>query len=370
MKKRIPTAAIAFCAVLCATAAFTLSLCRPARSAEPEKPLVRLGYFLGGRANLFGRAFADGYFDREGVRVELTTRWLRGELMKVPESLKEVAALEKDHMFGKMTGSEMVEMMDRGELDGGLIGEGSFLEAVHGGKQIVAVALLGHDRKDSPGHGIVLRTGIVIRKPGDFSGLTLISRRAGPGDAVFLKEFLRQEGVPEKNVTIIDQVDDDRIKPMITEGTADGGYIHLLTIRHLIHHGDAYLYRPMNWINPEVSLALLVFRKNFLETNRDLVLKTTTAYMKRISYERSIPAQKREKDKKGKGGKTALMELDFPDMDLPVYDYPPRVRLELLDEMQTLMVTHGLLKGTTDLSVFVDTGIVESAWQNQSPPAP
>jgi hypothetical protein len=31
------------------------------------------------------------------------------------------------------------------------------------------------------------------------------------------------------------------------------------------------------------------------------------------------------------------------------------------------MVTHDLLKGTTDLSVFVDTGIVEEAWSAAHP---
>ncbi|MBI4803362.1 MAG: hypothetical protein HY796_12660 [Elusimicrobia bacterium] len=62
------------------------------------------------------------------------------------------------------------------------------------------------------------------------------------------------------------------------------------------------------------------------------------------------------------------MELDFPDMNLPVYDYPPKVRLELLNEMQGLMIKHGLLKGATELSGFIDAGIVETVMQTQSPP--
>lgn len=369
MKKKV-FAGSAVCAVLFAAALFTLSRRSPALAAEPEPRPVRLGYFIGGRTTLFGRAFADGCFDREGVRVELITRRLRGPLMKVPESLKEVAELEKDRKFGKMTGTEIVDMIARGELDGGLIGDGAFQDATHDGKPIKAVALLGHDRKDSPGHGIVLRKGVVVKKPSDFSGLRLITRRAGPGDLIFLKEFLRKEGIPEKSVTITDQVDDDKIQELLQNGKADGGYLHLMTIARLVKRKDVYVYRQMDWVNPEVSLVVLVFRNDFLEKNRDLARRVIAGYMKRIAYENALPEHKREKTRKD--GKTGVMDLDFQGMSLPVYDYPPKVRPELLDEMQRLMVAHGLLKGTTDLSVFVDTGVVDEVWSgvlNSTAPA-
>lgn len=330
---------------------------------------VRLGYFIGGRTILFGRAFADGAFDREGVKVELTTRWLRGALVKVPENLEKVKALEKEGGFGKMTGTEIIDLMDKGVLDGGLVGEGSFLKAVHGGSQLAAVALLGHDAKDSPGHGIVLRKGVVIKKPEDFAGLTLLSRRAGPSDALFLREFLRREGVPEKSVTIIDQVDDDQIPPMLKEGRADGGYLHLMALSRLVEDKSVYLYRPMNWVNPELSLALLVFRRDFLKEHGDLAVKIVAGYAKRIAHERTIPPEQRQKSRKGKHGKTGVMEMDFRDMSIPVYDHPPKVRLELLDEMQSLMVAHGLLKGATDLGGFVDAGVVEAACPDPASPA-
>ena len=255
-------------AALCflASAAFFIR----ARNGQADREagrVVRLGYFLGGRTNLFGRAFADGYFDREGVNVELNTRWLGGEPLKMPKDTAEVAALQGGGHFSKITGTEIVDMITRGELDGGLIGDGAFQAAVHEGKPVVAVALLGHDRKDAPGHGIILRRGIVIRKPSDFSGLKLITRRAGPGDLIFLKEFLRKEGIPEKSVAITDQVDDDRIHRMLRDGKADGGYMHLMTIARLVDRKDVYVYRQMDWVNPEISLVVLVFRNDFLKND-------------------------------------------------------------------------------------------------------
>lgn len=344
----------------------------PAPAAQAERP-VRLGYFIGGRTILFGRAYADGAFEREGVKVELTTRWLRGDLMKVPESLEAIADIGKGK-YGKMSGTEITDMMAKGKLDGGLVGEGSFLEAVYDGEQVAAVALLGHDAKEEPGHGIVLRSGIVIRSPADFKGLTLISRRAGPGDSVFLREFLRQEGVPEKNVKIIDQVDDDHIKPMLEDGRADGGYIHLMTINKLIRKKKFYIYRPMNWLDPEIAQAVLIFNRDFLRDHRNQVVKIVAAYMKRIAYERSSAALSREKPGKygqvsleGKHGKTSLTAINLPGMSLPVYDYPPKIRLELVKKMETLMLDHGLLKGSTDIGIFVDSSVVNEAMRDAAP---
>jgi ABC-type nitrate/sulfonate/bicarbonate transport system substrate-binding protein len=349
-------------------AIFLLPLCavmlaaagpRPAAAADRADGTVRLGYFIGGRTILFGRAFADGAFEREGVKIELTTRRLRGGLVKVPRDLKKVAGLEKDGRYGKMKGGEILALMAAGELDGGLVGEASFIEAAQAGQPVVAVALLGHDRKDEPGHAIVLRKGVVISSAAGFAGLTMITRRAGPGDALFFREFLRKEGVPESSVKIIDQVDDDQIEPMLKDGRADGGYLHLMLISHLLESGGVYVYRPMNWLNAEVSQALLVFRRDFLEKRRSDVLKIVAAYAKRVAYENALPGPALEGTYRR--GKTGLMKLDSEDMSLPVYDYPPKVRMDLVNEMQGMMLAHGLLKGTTDLGLFVDTGAVDEA---------
>jgi ABC-type nitrate/sulfonate/bicarbonate transport system substrate-binding protein len=341
------------------------SAARAAAGATPART-VRLGYFIGGRTTLFGRAFAAGCFDREGVRVELTTRRLRGGLMKVPKRLKQVAELETDDRFGKLSGGEILSMIAEDKLDGGLVGEASFLQAAGDSEPVVAVALLGHDEKGAPDHAIVLRKDVVIRSTADFSGLTLITRRAGPGDALFFREFLRSEGVPEGSVRILDQVDDDQVEPMLLSGKADGGYLHLMRIDHLLRSGDVYIYRPMNWMDAEVSQALLVFRRDFLEKHRDLVLKIVAGYIKRIAYERTIPARLKETTRSN--GKTGVMRLNSPGMSLPVYDYPPRLRLYLLREMQAMMSRYGRLKSAPDLGAFVDESIVETVWRGVRPP--
>lgn len=349
--------------LLAAALAAALPAAAPAAEEGGRAAPVRLGYFIGGRTSLFGRAFADGAFEREGVRVKLVTQWLRGDLHEVPQDPAELEKLESRRLYGKMRGGRIIDLIAAGKLDGGLVGEGSFVEAVHAGKPVVAVALLGHDAKDSPGHGIVLRRGLVIRSPADFRGLTLISRRAGPTDALILRDFLRVEGVPEKDVKLVDQVDEDRFVPMLKEGKADGGYLHLMDTDILLKNSGGssfYVYRPMNWLNPELSHALLVFGRDFLRDRRDLAVKIVAAYARRILYERSIPHEKKEKTYDR--GVTNMMRLDFHEkMTLPVYDHPPALRPDLLKEVEGLLLRHGRVKAPADFGRFTDYSVVKEA---------
>ncbi|MBI4802421.1 MAG: hypothetical protein HY796_07855, partial [Elusimicrobia bacterium] len=77
MKKINTAGGCAVCAAFFLTAVFLFYPRGPVLGAEQGEGTVKLGYFIGGRTTLFGRAFADGYFDKEGVRVELITRRLR-----------------------------------------------------------------------------------------------------------------------------------------------------------------------------------------------------------------------------------------------------------------------------------------------------
>ena len=100
-----------------------------------ERP-VRIGYFHGGRVNMMYRTLIYDYFDEEGVSVELYTRFLKkDELFKVPETDRETTAMwigktEFGNPFGKMRGTEIVDEIMAGELDGGTIGESSFIDSI------------------------------------------------------------------------------------------------------------------------------------------------------------------------------------------------------------------------------------------------
>ena len=186
---------------------------------------VRIGYFHGGRTHLFYRAYINGYFEKEKADVLLITKTLRKDGLKdVPKTYAEFQAREQKHKhFGRMTGTEIVAEMEKGNLDGGTIGEASFIEAVSAGKPIVAVAALGHDTKERPGHAFVLRKGLVVKKPEDLKGKTFTSRRSGPVDAVLTREFILSEGLKLSDVKIIDNMYDDELYERFADGTVDGG---------------------------------------------------------------------------------------------------------------------------------------------------
>ncbi len=327
-----------------------------------EVLIVKIGYFYGGRTNMLYRTYLYRYFEDIGVNVKLYTRNLRdNSLFEVPKKHNIIGEIKKevgDESFGKISGVEVIDYIVDGHFHGGAVGESSFIEAVNKGDPIVAVAMLGHDSIKSPGKAIILRKGLVIKSPQDFKGKTLISRRAGPGDPIFLREFLRSIGMAdEKSIKIIDGVYEDQIGPLLAEGKIDGGLYHLKALIEIVEKGTAYVFRPMDWMNPELSHALLIFRKDFVDKHPDLVQKVVSAYVKRIHYEKSLPEHQIEKSR----DKGLTMRLEFMGMCIPQYDMPPYVRADLLNDMQDLFIKYGHLKKGARIEDFIDNSFVERA---------
>jgi len=182
---------------------------------DAKDNIVKIGYFYGGRIHAIYRAYMNKLFEAEDIDVQLYTQFLlQDDWYEVPKShqamlsilLPTSEGMAMGREFGKVTGIKIIEAMDQGLFAGGTPGESSFIYQVTKGSPIIAVALLGHDDKNRPGKSIVVRQGLTINSPEDFKGKTFISRRAGPGDAIWLKEFIKSIGLdPKKDVTIMDQ---------------------------------------------------------------------------------------------------------------------------------------------------------------------
>jgi ABC-type nitrate/sulfonate/bicarbonate transport system substrate-binding protein len=325
---------------------------------------VRLAYFHGGKSYLLYRAYVDGYFEREGVRLELRSRFMgKPGFHPVPASFQEMQAAKHDRhgrrtYFGKVSGTEIAEALAGKDFDGGTMGESSFLMAVSQGAPLVAVAMLGHDTRQAPAKAIVLRKGLRVDKPADLRGRTLISRRGGPGEAVMLREFLLSAGLrPGVDVKIIDQVEEDETEPLLQDERVDGGLYHVSTIRRLLRRDAGWVYRRMDWMAPELSHGLLVFRKDFVAARRGAVVRVLRAYAKRVRFEKSLPAEARSPEQSpDQHGETGV-----EGMDLPQTDDPPRVRAELLDELQKLFLKHGLVREPIPYRDCVDTTLLDEA---------
>ncbi len=328
----------------------------PAPDAAPDASApVRIGYFHGGRTNMIYRAYVHGCFDAAGANVRLFSKKLHAREF---EPLAPDAWLESGMGEAKVSGVQLVDKIASGEFDGGTIGEASFLDAVKRGLPIVAVALLGHQTKGRPGHAIILRRGVTITTPADFKSKTLISRRAGPMDEALLRAFVISLGLdPDKDVHILSQVNEDDSVALLASGKADGGFYHLLLGKLVVQRGLGRIYRPMDWANPEILQALLVFNAQFAKDHPEKVQSVVDGYVARIAYEHSLPEAKR--DRSGMTG--MMMEEDFRGLSIPTYDDVPRVRPELLREAQALLTSAGGLKGDVDLAPAINQSFVAAS---------
>lgn len=357
---------------------------RVLEAAKNEEAPIRVGYFHGGRTALLMRAYENNEFDAAGLKVDFYSRGLREEnYALVPKSIIEFHKEGGEGIVGKVRGTELIDGVMDGHFDLAMVGESSFIYAVHDGKPIVGIAELGHDVKGHSGHVFLMRNGIKIEKPQDYLGKLLVSRRAGPGDAIFMKEFLEKEGInlerdilqlkhlpstikekgklPKNKVIIVDDLMEDVMDVGIANGVIDGGYFHLMSFEG---HPDGpfYLIQPLHyWANPELSMALLVCRKDFLEENRPRLVKFMEAYIKRIKYEHGLTYEERTR-KRPKG---LQMAANVRGLNYPQYDLIPTLSPGLLNEIIFLLRKYKYIdKKNISIDDFIDNSLVLKAAKN------
>jgi ABC-type nitrate/sulfonate/bicarbonate transport system substrate-binding protein len=330
--------------------------CRP-------KDAIRVGCFFGGRGYVLFRAYLRGYFEREGAPVVFYSEYLGGaDFEEVPRSQEAMQAMRVGpgkRNFGKVTGDEIARAMEAGAFDAGTVGESSFIEAVARGVPLVAVAAMAHSERGRPSEAIVLRTGVVVRSPADLKGKRLASRRSGPGgEAVFLRRFVESVGLdPERDLTLVENVDEDALRRGFRDGSIDGGLCHVEMTAQLVRDGYGVVYRTMDWMDPALSQGLVVFRRDYVAAHRDRVARFVRAYARSVHDESLVPEPERARETR-KGLRTTLK---ISGMDLPRADDPPAVRVDLLEEMQRLLVRDGVVAKAVDLRPFVDASFLREA---------
>jgi len=344
------------------------------------RPLT-VGYFLGGRTSMLMRLQEFGDFSREGVRVRLLTRKLRDDRYHVLEHA--LLEADKENMESKATGTELTQGVLDGRWDLATIGESSFLAAAAAGRPIVAVAELGHDVRGASGHLFAVRKGVSLSSPADYRGRLFVSRRAGPGDAAFLLEYLARQGVdldrdvlelpslpktpaeraalPKDKVLVVTGVYEDDLTRGVLDGIVDGGFFHLKPFEALRRYLVAVA--PLErWADPELSQAVLVCRKDFLERpeNRARVEALLRAYVRRARYERTLPQERRHLREK-----EHWLSLDSatPGFNYPQYDPVPAVSTTTLEAMADLLRRRRRVDWKADLALdaHVDNSLVARA---------
>lgn len=339
-------------------------LSRKIPTLDASAPL-RIAYFLGGRTAILYRAFLFGDIEKNGLKAELYSKNLydrkgggylqHRNFYRIPRNY--VPSTGGYQPF-KATGDELLEFMLNGGAVGATIGETAFLKAVEKRLPIVAVAELGFDSQKLPGHAFVLCKNRRLGDPAALKGLVFGARRSAGGDLVFLKEFFSRQGLdPDKDVKIIDNIPDDKLMTMTRSGELDGAYHHLMALPDLPSHCREI--RKLDWLNPEMSEGLLVFRKDWLAANREAVVRLLRGIRERALQERAMSPSER---KRGvwKGKKGLEIEMDAEDMQLPHVRPELTVRRDLLEQMQALLKKYGVLKERAALDAFIDNSLAES----------
>ena len=156
-----------------------------------------------------------------------------------------------------------------------------------------------------------------------------------------------------------DKVPDDMQVEFLRNGQADAAFMHMNGIPQIEGSEIGRIYRPMDWMNPELSHALLVFRRDFVEQYPEKVQAVVDAYVKRIAYEDGLSEEERHKP----GDFGIQIAKHYKGLSLPIFDYPPFVCVDLLQGMQKLLLEYGDIDKTVNINDFVDNSFVEKTWR-------
>jgi len=327
-----------------------------------ENPVLNVGYFHGGRTMLLYRALVNDYFEREKLTAYFFTKELRSSKWeKYDRNGDETTFLGR--RAGKATGLELVDLLMSKKVDMSFIGEAAFMKSCAEDVPIVAIAQLGSDEESKGGHSIVIKKGIKINGPKDLEKIVWGTRRSSGGDDIFLKEFLYQEGVDLSKVKIISGIDDDKITKAIVSGKIQGAYHHLMMVRNDEINGYLYTYRKLDWVNPNISQAIAVVRRDYFEKNREIIKRFVRGYMKRIAFEHNLPDEVRKKNAKMPDQKTYQislyeLEMDYKGMNLPQYPLIPIMRKDLTQQAMEMFARHKFIEHTFPVDKCYDNSIV------------
>ena len=322
---------------------------------------VGVAYFLGGRTAIMYRPYLDKKFQSTGVKVELYSKSLYDRKGKGFLKHRDYYRIPEEHVFTdsqfKATGIELIELMMASANIGASIGETAFIQGITRKVPMVAVAELGFDAKETPGHAMVLCQNHPYNKPEDLKGLKFGSRRSAGGDELFMREFFSSIGLdPNKDIKVFGNMPDDKLGRKIQSGELDGMYAHLMSIPEMPKH--CRVIRKLDWINPEVSSALLVFPKEWLAKNRENVKKMLKVLVEQIAFEHKMTKDERRK-KEWKNRKGIEIEMDTVDMQLPKVRALPTVRVEMLNTIRDLLKKHKVSDPPSDIENYVDNSLLE-----------
>jgi ABC-type nitrate/sulfonate/bicarbonate transport system substrate-binding protein len=288
---------------------------------------------------------ARGYFEQEGIQLELTR-------------------------FG--TAAEMVAPLGTGQLDagGGSPGVG-LTNAILRGVDVRIVA----DRSNSaPGHGY---SGVLARKdlydrgeiqgPADLKGRRLaISSTTGIVSEVLLHRYMQRAGLRARDAELIAMSFPDMV-PAFANKVIDAGWILEPFLTQVVEGGDAVALERVDTIFPDHQDGVVLYSGAFAQ-QQDPAIRYLVAYLRGVrdyndAFVKKDPA-KRAEVIDILAQYTPVKEKQLYDkMLMPGLDPNGRVNAASLKEDQDYYLSAGLQERPIDIDRLLDPSFVEAAVQ-------
>lgn len=308
---------------------------------------VRIGYFHSDAHARFYKLYRDGYFDTADTKLTLyTTIGDTSALLEVEKSKGWVGnQREKEELFGWTTGDKIAEYIAEGALDGGLIGSGSFLNAIKEGASLVAVMMVGVCGGDEPCRAIVFSEGGKIDTIDDWEGKRICYFRNTSVDYLAVKKYFDDLHISNK-VTLVNT---DTFEDWLS-------FAHNTSDACVFHYGRVISknieeFVPLDSVDPSMFHTLLVFNKEFLAANKDTVRNILATYLSIFEYpdgrERIIC---RKNKRRSFDHQTLAMQSSCTGQIA--------VNIPLLNELKMLMLEESIFEKNVDIEPHVDNSFV------------
>lgn len=281
-------------------------------------------------------AIANGYFEEEGLKIELTT--------------------------GQGADKVMTAVV-AGQSDIGFAGPEASIYVYNEGKEDYCQVFAQLTKKD--GSFLVSRTNDTDFKWTDLKGSTVIPGRKGGVPYMTLEYVLKKNGLnPATDLNLDDSIKFDLMAGAFSGGTADYVTLFEPTASMTENAGKGYVVASVGEAAGEIPYTAYFAKKSYIEQNSDIVQKFTNAIYKGQEWVKEHSS--REIAEK--------IQSFFPDtdiellsnvlqsyIDIDAWNSDPILKQESFDRLQTVMEEAGELSKKAPYEVIVNNHYAEEA---------
>ena len=281
-------------------------------------------------------AIANGYFEEEGLNIEITT--------------------------GQGADKVMTAVL-AGQSDIGFAGPEAAIYVYNEGKEDYIEVFAQMTKRD--GSFLVSRKKNDNFKWTDLKGSTIIPGRKGGVPYMTFEYVLKQNGIDtKKEVALDDSIKFDLMAGAFAGGNADYVTLFEPTASMTQMQGKGYIVASVGEASGEIPYTAYFAKKSYIEQNPDIIQGMTNAVYKGLAWTKEHTAEEVAK----------VIQKFFPDTDLEMltnsvqsyknidaWNETPVLKQEAFDRLQTVMQTAGELDTKAPYNVIVNNKFAENA---------